>query len=183
MSRRSVTSQLPASGRSTLSRHAQQQHEPIIQTATKPNRERILPLLLPSRHFSSSRPSLTTTITNPPKAHLLEKPEKFRPPSHPQRLNARRIPRHYAGPALPAAELEAQSTRQYPHTFPNKGTRMYWFLTNRYIHLFISLVSFDNIKKKSMIQLMERGSFSFGASFTPLWASGGRQEQKHGKPP
>ena len=92
---------------------------------------------LATRFFSSS--SSSPAAANP---IVLDKPEKFRPPSHPSRLNARRIPRLYPGPPIPEAEKKAQATRKYPHTFPNKGTRMYWFLTNKYIHLWISLVWF-----------------------------------------
>jgi hypothetical protein len=144
MSRRMVTSQLPVSGRSILSHPAQQQqqhlhHEVTLQsTRLSTMRQRVH--LLPSRHISSSSPSSASATITPPKPPVLEKPEKFRPPSHPSRLNARRIPRHYA-PPLPEAEIQAQSTRQYPHTFPNAGSRMHWFLTNRYVHLWISLVS------------------------------------------
>ena len=83
-----------------------------------------------------------STVATPPKGKpiVLEQPDKFRPPSHPARLNARRVPRSYPGPPLPKAEKEAQATRKYPHTFPNEGTRMYWFLTNKYVHLWITLV-------------------------------------------
>lgn len=84
-----------------------------------------------SHHAHPQKPTITPT---------LEKPDKFRPPSHPSRLNARRVPRHYQGPPLPEAEKEAQMTRKYPHMFPNEGTRMHWFLTNKSIHLWISLV-------------------------------------------
>ncbi|KAF7512073.1 hypothetical protein GJ744_002786 [Endocarpon pusillum] len=90
----------------------------------------------PARHFSSTSSSSSSSTTKP---ILLEKPERFRPPSHPSRLNARRMPRQYAGPAMPEAEKAAQARRKYPHTFPNEGTGMYWFLTNKYVHLWISL--------------------------------------------
>lgn len=86
-----------------------------------------------TQHFSSSTYSSEKPI-------VLEKPNKFRPPSHPARLNARRVPRQYPGPPISEAEREAQATRRYPHTFPNKGTPMHWFLTNKYIHVWITLV-------------------------------------------
>jgi len=69
---------------------------------------------------------------------VLEKPDKFRPPSHPQRLN-RRPPRAY-NQGLTPTEREVQKTKRYPHTFPNEGTVLYRFLTNRAIHLWITLV-------------------------------------------
>ena len=87
-----------------------------------------------------AHPSYRHASTNlPPKAIVLEPPDKFRPPSHPQRLN-RKPPRQYPGPPLSDAEREAQKTRRYPHMFPNPGTGLYWFLTNKWIHLWICLV-------------------------------------------
>src|SRR2546423_5191091 len=79
------------------------------------------------------------STTTPPKTFVLEKPDKFRPPSHPQRLN-RKPPRQYPGPPLSESERQAQKTRRYPHMFPNEGTALHWFLTNKWIHMWISLV-------------------------------------------
>lgn len=75
----------------------------------------------------------------------LEKPARFNPPSHGSRLpsgkNKERrqeaaLPRSY-GPEL----TEEQRAKQYPHMMPNEGTFMHWFLTNRAIHAWITLVS------------------------------------------
>ena len=73
----------------------------------------------------------------PPKPRVLEKPDKFRPPSHPARIRAK--PR-YTGPPLSENERQAQKTRRYPHMMPPEGTFFHWFLTNRTIHLWITLV-------------------------------------------
>ncbi|KIV97733.1 hypothetical protein PV10_01444 [Exophiala mesophila] len=72
---------------------------------------------------------------------VLERPDQFRPPSHPSRLGRRRPT---PGPAAynqgaTREEKEKQKTRSYPHTFPNQGTFMHWFLTNRAIHLWITM--------------------------------------------
>ncbi|MCJ1246280.1 hypothetical protein MMC30_003486 [Trapelia coarctata] len=72
------------------------------------------------------------------KPRVLEKPAKFNPPSHPARLN-RPPPRQYPGPPLSASEMEAQKTKQYPHMMPPEGSFMHWFLTNRSIHVYITL--------------------------------------------
>jgi hypothetical protein len=98
------------------------------------------------RRTSSQRHASSTAI--PPKTIVLEKPDKFRPPSHPQRLN-RKPPRQYPGPPLSEAERQAQRTRRYPHMFPNEGTPLHWFLTNRWIHLCISLVCCNTPKPSS----------------------------------
>lgn len=84
-------------------------------------------LLLPGmlRHAST---------TPPPKPRVLEKPDKFRPPSHPARLKSK--PKYTYGPDL----TQQQRTRRYPHMMPAEGTFMHWFLTNRMIHVWITMV-------------------------------------------
>ena len=98
--------------------------------------------VLPEAHAPRSfrTASFQRGTADPTKPIVLEKPDKFRPPSHPQRIN-RRAPRNYPGPKLSEPELEAQKTRRYPHTFPNPGTKLHWFLTTWWIHLFITMVS------------------------------------------
>lgn len=76
----------------------------------------------------------------PSKPRALEKPTKFYPPSHPQRLAKRRTPRHYPGPPLSEAQKEDQKTKRYPNTMPAEGTFMHWFLNNRLLHMSITLV-------------------------------------------
>lgn len=89
----------------------------------------------PKRHASSS--------PEKPNARVLEKPDKFRPPSHPQRRvvptrNGKVV--NYPGPRLSEKEQAERAKRQYPHMFPNEGTVMYKFLTNRGIHIWIAFV-------------------------------------------
>lgn len=102
-----------------------------LRQSLHPNRPQAL---FSHRHASS-------TIT-PSKPIVLEQPDKFRPPSHPQRIVPRRPGR--GGGAYNQAstphEREDQKTRKYPHTFPNEGTFMHWFLMNKAIHLWITLV-------------------------------------------
>ncbi|OAX78908.1 hypothetical protein ACJ72_06781 [Emergomyces africanus] len=76
---------------------------------------------------------------------VLEKPDRFRPPSHPARrvMNPRgsnsRQPINYPGPRLSEAELAEKKTKRYPHMFPPEGTVMHKFLTSRGIHVWISM--------------------------------------------
>jgi hypothetical protein len=76
---------------------------------------------------------------------VLEKPDKFRPPSHPSKLvKPRGRASSYNGAynqSSTASEREAQRTRRYPHTFPEKGTWAYSMLTNRTVHSFVTMVS------------------------------------------
>jgi hypothetical protein len=72
---------------------------------------------------------------------VLGQPDKFRPPSHPARSPA---PRHrkrlYYGPQTSSEQKAAFDSKQYPYSLPPKKTFMYWFLTTRSIHVWISLV-------------------------------------------
>ena len=79
-----------------------------------------------------------STNAPPPKIIRLEKPARFNPPSHGRRLK-QQIPRHY-GPELTQQQRVEQKTKKYPNMMPPPDTFMYWFLTNRGIHVFISLV-------------------------------------------
>jgi len=83
----------------------------------------------PSCHYASASPS---------KPRNLEKPTKFRPPSHGQRLKEH-VPRQY-GPELTKEQKTEQKTKQYPRMMPPEGSFMFWFLTNQTIHLVITLV-------------------------------------------
>ena len=85
-------------------------------------------LLSPIRQASST--------TSPPKPRLLEKPERFNPPSHPSRLRSR--PRQH-GPPISEAERQAQKSRRYPHMMPPEGSFLHWFLSSRAVHTWITL--------------------------------------------
>ena len=81
--------------------------------------------------------------TKTPKPRVLEKPDKFNPPSHPARLN-KSPPRQFPGPPLSGAQKEAQMKKKYPHTMPPKDSFMNWFITNRSIHVWITLVRYNS---------------------------------------
>ncbi|KAK5207112.1 hypothetical protein LTR47_008725 [Exophiala xenobiotica] len=78
--------------------------------------------------------------TSSQKPIVLEQPDKFRPPSHASRLTSRRgrAPAAY-NQGTTAEEQETQKTRTYPHMFPEKGSFMHWFLTDRWIHIWITM--------------------------------------------
>ncbi|KAB2570754.1 Major facilitator superfamily [Lasiodiplodia theobromae] len=74
------------------------------------------------------------------KPRVLEKPDKFRPPSHPARIpSSRKRPQYTYGPRLTDEELATQKRKQYPNMMPPEGSFMHWFLTNRMLHVYISL--------------------------------------------
>jgi len=105
------------------------------------NRNLRLPLL---SNAAQSRLLHTTSIRradtiDPKKPIILEQPDKFRPPSHPARLRKRK-PRMYYGRDLTDEDKAELNAKPYPYAFPPKETFMHWFLTNRSIHLWITLV-------------------------------------------
>lgn len=69
---------------------------------------------------------------------VLEKPTKFNPPSHPSRRY--KEPRQYPGPNLSEEEAARMKTKKYPSMLPPEGSFMRWFLTNKSVHIYISLV-------------------------------------------
>jgi hypothetical protein len=86
------------------------------------------------RHASSTTPSKASNL----RPLVLEKPDKFRPPSHPARIKAKN-PRSF-GPALSEEDKVRQKTKKYPNMFPPEGTVMFKFLTSRMLHVYICMV-------------------------------------------
>ena len=99
---------------------------------------------MPSSKLSagpSIRHASKTTSKKGPKSSkplVLEKPAKFNPPSHGARL--RKDPPRYPGPQLSAEEAARQKSKKYPSMMPPEGTFMHWFMNNRIIHIYITLV-------------------------------------------
>ncbi|KAH0381330.1 hypothetical protein KCU92_g7024, partial [Aureobasidium melanogenum] len=90
-----------------------------------------------ARSLLASRPA-STSSKPAPKGRLLEKPTRFNPPSHPARLPRRNRQPAFQVP-LSAKEKEQQKRKQYPHMMPPEGTFFHWFLTNRTIHVWITM--------------------------------------------
>ncbi|KAF3480528.1 uncharacterized protein GIQ15_05875 [Arthroderma uncinatum] len=108
-----------------------------INTAAAPRRNGIQPSMFHRLNFSSS----ASCGAGPPKARVLEKPDKFRPPSHAARrvVNPNKQPRNYPGPAPTPKEIADRQTKRYPNMFPPEGTVLFKFLTNKGIHVWISM--------------------------------------------
>lgn len=90
------------------------------------------------RNASNKADKAAKAAPKPKGPIVLEKPTKFNPPSHPQR-RAKPAPR-YPGPNLSAEETERMATKKYPNMMPAEGTFMHWFINNRNIHMWITLV-------------------------------------------
>ncbi|KAK3943465.1 hypothetical protein QBC46DRAFT_377107 [Diplogelasinospora grovesii] len=87
----------------------------------------------------------STTTPPPPKTTrfktpVLEKPERFNPPSHGSKLPSKgsTLGRTYGGD-LSASEVQAQKQRDYPGMMAPEGTWGHWIWNSRGIHLFITL--------------------------------------------
>ncbi|KAK2752216.1 hypothetical protein FQN55_008106 [Onygenales sp. PD_40] len=108
------------------------------------------------RQRSTTTRSSPSTNSKSNNGRVLEKPDRFRPPSHPSRrvMNARSEPRNYPGPALSAKEVEEKKTKRYPNMFPPEGTVMHKFLTSKGIHVWIS-----------MSVLLALATFTFSTNF------------------
>lgn len=98
-----------------------------------------------ARHILSPCRNASASTSKP---RVLEKPTKFNPPSHGKRLK-QQVPRTY-GPQLTGEQKTEQQTKKYPNMMPAEGTFMYWFLTSRGIHTFISLVR-GYLKQSSLL--------------------------------
>lgn len=121
----------------------------ILSHTNMPPPPILIPQFLLPRGIPSKRTLLhltrrhASTTTDPSKPRVLEKPDKFRPPSHPARRvvptrNGKVV--NYPGPRLSEEEKREKAQKQYPHMFPPEGSVMYKFLTNRGIHVWIAFV-------------------------------------------
>lgn len=116
--------------------------------------------------YAASHTSLqwrnAATGSSSAKPRVLEKPAKFYPPSHPQRLAKRTMPRQYPGPPISQAQEEEQKFKKYPNMMPAKGTFMFWFLNSKLLHMGICLVrtSLTAPYTSSLILLPVRAHFT-----------------------
>ncbi|KAK7536255.1 uncharacterized protein J3D65DRAFT_627935 [Phyllosticta citribraziliensis] len=86
--------------------------------------------------FASSKSSTGNEKDGP---RVLEKPDKFRPPSHGAKLPTRKRPSYQYGPRLTEEDLQAQKTKKYPNMEPPKGTWSYYLVKSVRFHSFIAL--------------------------------------------
>ncbi|KAF2842151.1 hypothetical protein M501DRAFT_998403 [Patellaria atrata CBS 101060] len=103
-------------------------------------RSNVIPnrIVLPITLHLQARNASTSKAPKPKPSNILEKPEKFNPPSHPARLVKNKMPRIYGTP-LSQQQKEEQKKKKYPNMMPPEGTFMHWFLTNKGIHIWISM--------------------------------------------
>ena len=91
-----------------------------------------------SAEFERRRAAAAST-----KQHVIPQPDKYRPPSHSRTLPRRSDPglgKTY-GPKLSEDDKKRMATKKYPNMMSPEGTFSHWFLNNRVIHLWITMVS------------------------------------------
>ncbi|EXJ54168.1 hypothetical protein A1O7_09505 [Cladophialophora yegresii CBS 114405] len=108
--------------------------------------------------MTTTRRAASTNANSSSKSIVLEQPDKFRPPSHPARLNRPRRPPAAYNQGTTSEEKARQQHRAYPHMFPNQGTFMHWFLTDRKIHLWITMGTLTILACITMTQSFVRTS-------------------------
>lgn len=92
--------------------------------------------------------NIRTVSSKAQKLLVLEKPEKFNPPSH--SAKSRKSPSYQYGPQIAIKELDQQSKKRYPNMMPPEGTFMHWFIHNKLIHLWLSLVRRQKLWRKKI---------------------------------
>lgn len=106
--------------------------------------------------IARSSPFFTRPYNSNARPPVLEKPEKFNPPSHGARLR-NPAPRYY-GPQMTEKELNQQKKKKYPNMMPPEGSFMHWFLHNKMIHLWISLGTLTTLAVTVMVTNFKRDS-------------------------
>lgn len=71
---------------------------------------------------------------------VIPQPDKYRPPSHGKRTPRSETNYRSYGPALTEEDKLRMRTKKYPNMMSPEGTFSHWFLNNRAIHLWISMV-------------------------------------------
>jgi len=97
-----------------------------------------------SSSSSSSNPTVTSSSSSTstkPKPRVLEKPERFNPPSHGAQLPRKNgMPRHYGGD-LSKEEVLTQIRKEYPGLMAPSGSLAYRVIYSKWVHLTITIVS------------------------------------------
>ena len=73
-------------------------------------------------------------------APVIPQPDKYRPPSHGARTPRSQTEYRSYGPALTEEDKIRMRTKKYPNMMSPEGTFSHWFLNNRMIHIWITMV-------------------------------------------
>jgi hypothetical protein len=76
----------------------------------------------------------------PKAAPVIPQPDKYRPPSHSARKPNRNLENKIYGAPVSEEDKKRMATKKYPNMMSPEGTFSHWFLHNRAIHLWITMV-------------------------------------------
>jgi hypothetical protein len=71
---------------------------------------------------------------------VIPQPDKYRPPSHSARKPNRNLENKIYGAPISEEDKKRMATKKYPNMMSPEGTFSHWFLNNRSIHLWITMV-------------------------------------------
>jgi hypothetical protein len=92
------------------------------------------------RHASSSNPKTLSEQFRRRQTPIIPQPDKYRPPSHGKATPRSETEYRSYGPKLTEEDKKRMRTKKYPNMMSPEGTFSHWFLNNRAIHLWITLV-------------------------------------------
>jgi hypothetical protein len=88
-----------------------------------------------SAEFERRRAAAAST-----KQHVIPQPDSYRPPSHGRTLRRQDTGPKVYGPKVTEEDRKRMATKKYPNMMSPEGTFSHWFLNNRVIHVWISMV-------------------------------------------
>ena len=98
------------------------------------------------RHASASSKGLSEEFRRRQAAQqskglpVIPQPDKYRPPSHSARKPNRNLENKIYGAPISEEDKKRMATKKYPNMMSPEGTFSHWFLNNRAIHLWITMV-------------------------------------------
>ena len=116
----------------------------------RPQARAFLPLPSPTgaRHASITPKGLSEEFRRRREAQqskgapVIPQPDKYRPPSHSKRAPNRNLENKIYGAPVSEEDKKRMATKKYPNMMSPEGTFSHWFLHNRAIHLWITMVRF-----------------------------------------
>lgn len=89
---------------------------------------------------SSSSPKTLSEQFRRRQQPVIPQPDKYRPPSHGKRTPRSETANRSYGPKLTEEDKKRMRTKKYPNMMSPEGTFSHWFLNNKVIHLWITMV-------------------------------------------
>lgn len=73
-------------------------------------------------------------------APVIPQPDKYRPPSHSARRPNRNLENKIYGAPVSEEDRKRMASKKYPNMMSPEGTFSHWFLNNKFIHVWITMV-------------------------------------------